>query len=142
MRTIIAIPKEKYLERLYQLQARRDELESDLRNLEFEWTALCDQCEKHGITTDGTHALVCTVRAIREVHIPSFKARFPDAYKELLSRKAIEIGKMLDEITVKRELEKIGVKEAEELVGRIPLHKVCSLKEIRTYKVASEGTGE
>jgi hypothetical protein len=133
-----ALAPEEYLWHLQRIDQTRQLLREEAALLDKQFDELVIKCNKCNIKENDFLYLKCKVSERRSVHVPSFVKLFPDAVKTLkeqeTNRIRMQFGQELDRL-VENGLTKINVKDAEDLVGKIPLQPAVVISRTETYSI-------
>ena len=111
------------MEHAYNIQHEIEHHKSVLAGLEVEYVQLINYMKKHGIERQGRLVLCIKRVERRKVDPELFAKTFPDANDIIVQNTAIALGIRRDDLISRKIMDAITVKEAEELVGKIPLEK-------------------
>jgi hypothetical protein len=131
---ISQIAPEEYLYHLQRIQKTLEILNEEKASLELQFNAIVDKCNRLHIKENDFVYLNCKASERRSIHVPSFAAAFPGAMKTLREREAARIGRSLEEL-MEKGVTAITVKDAEELVGKIPLQPVVVISRTEHYSI-------
>lgn len=111
----------------------------ELDGLLIEYNQIINHCKEKGIGTQDGYTLYTKRKEIRRVDPDLFARTFPEENAILVRKQAAFIGTELDKLVQSRVLPSINVKDAEELVGKIPLMRACILSVSEKISVVKEG---
>ena len=120
------------------IQQAIERLQIELDGLQVEYQQLILHCKEKAIERQDGYTLLTKRREIRKVDPDLFARTFPEANAHLVAKQAAFMGTELDKLVQSKVLPAIAVKDAEELVGKIPLMKACTLNVIEKITVVEE----
>jgi hypothetical protein len=120
------------------IQQAIERLTAELEGLQVEYNQIVLHCKEKGIGKQDGYALITKKRMIRKVDPDLFARTFPEENAILVQKEAAFIGTELDKLVQSKVLPSITVKDAEELVGSIPLMKACVVNVIEKVSIEKE----
>ena len=120
------------------IQQAIERLQIDLDGLLIEYNQIINHCKEKGIGKQDGYVLYTKRKEIRKVDPDLFARTFPEENAILIQKQAAFIGTELDKLVQSRVLPSINVKDAEELVGKIPLMRACILSVSEKISVVKE----
>jgi hypothetical protein len=109
------------------IQQAIERLQIELEGLQVEYNQIILHCKEKGISKQDGYTVCIRRREIRKVDPDLFARTFPEENVILVQKQAAFMGTELDKLVQSKVLPSITVKDAEELVGKIPLMKACVL---------------
>lgn len=132
---------EEYLWHLQRIDMTRNLLREEAALLDKQFDALVTKCNEQNIKENDFLYLNHKITERRSVHIPSFVKLFPEAALTLKEQEAqrirMDLGNQLDDL-VEKGLTKINVKDAEDLVGKIPLQQAVVINKTESYNIVEK----
>lgn len=123
----------------FAIQNAIERLQNELAGLQIEYEQLIQKCKEKGIDKQDGLSIVVKRKGIRKVDPTLFARTFPAENALLVQKEAAFIGTELDKLVQTKILPKIAVKDAEELVGKIPLMKACTMSMTERTVIAKDG---
>lgn len=120
------------------IQQAIERLTMELEGLQVEYNQIIEHCKEKGIGKQDGYVLARKSRGIRKVDPDLFARTFPEENAILVQRQAAFMGTELDKLVQSKVLPSITVKDAEALVGSIPLMKACTLNVVEKFTVEQE----
>lgn len=120
------------------IQQAIERLTMELEGLQVEYNQIILHCKYKGIDKQDGYALHTKRREMRKVDPDLFSRTFPEENSILVQKQAAFIGTELDKLVQSRVLPSITIKDAEELVGKIPLMKACVISVSEKISVVKE----
>jgi hypothetical protein len=120
------------------IQQAIERLQIELEGLQVEYNQIILHCKEKAIERQDGLTMRTKRREIRKVDPDLFARTFPEANMHLVQKQAAYMGSELDNLVQKKVLQSISVKDAEELVGKIPLMKACTINVVEQVSVVEE----
>lgn len=120
------------------IQQAIQRLQIELEGLQVEYNQIILHCKEKKIEKQDGLVIHTKRREIRKVDPDLFARTFPEANMHLVQKQAAYMGSELDNLVTKKVLQSISVKDAEELVGKIPLMKACVINVVEQVSVVEE----
>jgi len=120
------------------IQQAIERLQMELDGLLIEYNQIINHCKEKGIGKQDGYVLRTKKRMIRKVDPDLFARTFPEENAILVQKQAAFMGTELDKLVQSKVLPAITVKDAEELVGSIPLMKACVINVIEKVSIETE----
>lgn len=121
------------------IQQAIERLQSELEGLKIEYEQLILHCKEKGIERQDGLSVMVRTKSIRKIDPELFARTFPDANLILIRKQMAYIGSELDNLVESKILSSITVKDAEELVGKIPLERACVLSVTEKVSIVKDG---
>lgn len=126
------------LRHAHAIQQAIERLQIELEGLQVEYNQIILHCKEKGIVARDGYAIHTRRREIRKVDPDLFARTFPEANALLVQKQAAYMGSELDNLVQKKVLQSIKVQDAEELVGKIPLARACTINVVEQVSVVEE----
>jgi hypothetical protein len=120
------------------IQQAIERIKTELEGLQVEYNQIILHCKEKAIERQDGLTMHVRKREIRKVDPDLFARTFPEANMHLVQKQAAYMGSELDNLVQKKVLQSISVKDAEELVGKIPLMKACTINVVEQVSVVEE----
>ena len=120
------------------IQQAIERLQIELEGLQVEYNQIILHCKEKAIERQDGLTIHTRRKEIRKVDPDLFARTFPEANQHLVQKQAAYMGSELDNLVQHKVLKSISVKDAEDLVGKIPLMKACTLNIVEQVSVVEE----
>lgn len=113
----------------YGRQCEMDTIAARLQFLEVEMNQIIEFCKENQKLEDGDYFIRTDRNVRRTINPIKFKEKFPELNEILVKKLAAYYGSELENLTVRRTLASINIKDVKNLVSKVALDEACDIKE-------------